>query len=160
MNIIDKNMNNRIKTLIACVIAASTALFTSCDKEHVPAVEYLDVNPHTLSGSWQLVSWNGVALADGTYMYMNIVRNDRTFTIYQNMDTFMEMPHVVTGVYNIETDVEAGAIIYGTYDHSSGDWSHRYIVKDMTKDSMTWVAKDDPDFVQKFVRVADIPVAE
>lgn len=146
---------SRIKILIT---AALTALMVSCTEKPVETVEYLDVNANNISGNWELVQWNGAALTEGTYVYLNIVRNDRTYTMYQNLDSFTNVPHVVTGSYYIEYDPELGAIIHGNYDHDSGDWAHRYIVKDLTADQMYWVAKDDPTFIQKFIRVDSIPV--
>ncbi len=146
---------SRIKILIT---AALTALMVSCTEKPVETIEYLDVNANNISGNWELVQWNGAALTEGTYVYLNIVRNDRTYTMYQNLDSFTNVPHVVTGSYYIEYDPELGAIIRGNYDHDSGDWAHRYIVKDLTADQMYWVAKDDPTFIQKFIRVDSIPV--
>ena len=140
-------------TLLLSVFALA-----SCAEKEEPIV-YLDVNAHNISGSWQLAEWNGVSLDASTYMYVNFVRNDRTFTIYQNLDSFTDVPHIATGTFYIETDVELGAIIRGMYDHDSGDWAHRYIVKELTATSMIWVAKDNQDYVQKFVRVESIPVA-
>ena len=78
--------------------------------------------------------------------------------MYQNLDSFTNVPHVVTGSYFIEYDPELGAIHRGNYDLDAGDWAHRYIVKDLTADQMYWVAKDDPTFIQKFIRVESIPV--
>jgi hypothetical protein len=141
------------------VILLSAFAFCSCVEKEEPIV-YLDVNAHTISGSWQLVEWSGVSLNETTYMYVDFVRNDRTYTIYQNLDSFANVPHVVTGSFYIETDLELGAVIRGNYDHDSGDWAHRYIVKDLTETEMTWIAKDDETYVQKFVRVESIPVAE
>ena len=66
---------------------------------------------------------------------------------------------MATGSFYIETDVELGAIIRGNYDYDSGDWAHRYIVKNLTATSMIWIAKDDDTYVQKFERVDTIPVA-
>ena len=146
---------NRIKILITAVLAA---LMVSCTEKSVETVEYLDVNANNISGKWDLVEWNGASLTEGTYVYLNIVRNDRTYTMYQNLDSFNNVPHVVTGSYFIEHDPELGAILRGNYDHDSGDWAHRYIVKDLTADQMYWVAKDDPTFIQKFIRVESIPV--
>ena len=146
---------NRIKILITTVLSA---LMVSCTEKPVETVEYLDVNANNISGNWELVEWNGSPLTEGTYVYLNIVRNDRTYTMYQNLDSFNNVPHVVTGSYYIEYDPELGAIIRGNYDHDSGDWAHRYIVKDLTADLMYWVAKDDPTFIQKFIRVESIPV--
>ena len=141
------------------VILLSAFAFCSCVEKEEPIV-YLDVNAHTISGSWQLVEWSGVSLNETTYMYVDFVRNDRTYTIYQNLDSFANVPHVVTGSFYIETDLELGAVIRGNYDHDSGDWAHRYIVKDLTETEMTWIAKDDETYVQKFVRVDSISVAE
>ena len=141
------------------ILAAATALI-SCDNkdQSQPVPEYLDVNANNISGKWELVEWNGSALEAGTYVFLEIVRNDRSYKIYQNLDSFSDIPHVVTGSYNIETDPELGAIIRGVYDHDSGDWAHRYIIRDLTKNEMYWIAKDDPSFVQKYVRVESIPV--
>lgn len=142
---------NRIRTILLSVFAVM--MFVSCDKgDKTPVVEFLDVNPNNLSGVWELSLLNGNALEEGTYVYLDIVRKDRTYTMYQNIDSFSHVPHVVTGSYFIDTDPELGAIIRGNYDHDSGDWSSRYIVTELTTDYMIWVAKDDASFVQKFVR--------
>ena len=146
---------NRIRIFITAALAL---IMASCTEKPVETIEYLEVNAHNISGKWELVQWNGSSLTEGTYVYLNIVRNDRTYTMYQNLDSFTNVPHVVTGSYFIEYDPELGAILRGNYDHDSGDWAHRYIVKDLTADQMYWVAKDDPAFIQKFIRVESIPV--
>lgn len=138
------------------VILLSAFAFCSCVEKEEPIV-YLDVNAHTISGSWQLAEWSGVTMNENTYMYVNFVRNDRTYTMYHNLDSFSDVPHVATGSFYIETDLELGAVIRGNYDYDSGDWAHRYIVKDLTETEMTWIAKDDETYVQKFVRVDSIP---
>ena len=130
----------------------------SCEKEqHDIQPEPLEVNTNNISGKWELVEWNGAPMAEGTYVYMDIERG-KTYTMYQNMDSFSNIPHVITGSYNLATDPELGAIIRGSYDHDNGDWSHRYIIKDLYENEMLWVAKDDPAFTQKFRRVSTIPV--
>lgn len=152
---------NVIRILKTTLLVAMAAVAVSCGKQmSQPKVEYLDVNANNISGNWELTEWNGNQMASGTYVFMNIVRNDKTYTLYQNLDSFQNVPHVVTGHYFLDTDPELGAIIRGNYDYDSGDWAHRYIIKDLTKDTMTWVAKDNKDYVQKFVRVENIPVAE
>ena len=146
---------NRIKIFFTVALAV---LMTSCTDKTVETVEYLDVNANNLSGKWELVEWNGSPLASGTYVYLDIVRNNRTYTMYQNLDSFTNVPHKVTGSYYIDYDPELGAILRGNYDHDSGDWAHRYIVKELTATEMYWVAKDDHTFIQKYVRVDSIPV--
>lgn len=148
---------NRIITLLIAMAAA--LMLSACDPNDLSQpVTYLEVNAHNISGTWELAEWNGTALAEGTYVYLDIVRNDRTYTMYQNLDTFKDVPHILTGSYFIETDPEYGAVIRGNYDHDSGDWAHRYIVRNLTENEMTWIAKDDETFVQKFVRVNSIPL--
>ena len=128
----------RFKNILASALAALSFFAVSCDRNDMtePQVEYLDVNANNISGKWELVEWNGNALTAGTYVFMEIVRNDRTFKIYQNLDSFSDVPHVVSGSYYIETDPKLGAIIRGVYDHDSGDWAHRYIVKSLTASEM------------------------
>jgi hypothetical protein len=145
----------KILSLISIIALAFTAM--SCQKENQPEPQ-LEVNAHNISGQWQLVEWNGDKLADGTYVYLDIVRNDKTYTMYQNMDSFTNVPHVLTGSYALSTDVELGAIIRGIYDHDCGEWSHRYIIKSLTASEMLWVATDDNSFTQKFIRVDNITV--
>ena len=147
---------NKVKMLIAAAFAVMSLI--SCTEKPEVTVEYLDVNANNISGKWELVEWNGVPLTEGTYVYLDIVRNDRTYTMYQNLDSFTNVPHKVTGSYYIEYDPELGAILRGNYDHDSGDWAHRYIVKDLTATEMYWIAKDDRTFIQKYVRVDSIPV--
>ena len=118
----------------------------------------LEVNANNISGQWQLILWNDASLNEGTYVYIDIVRNDRTYTMYQNIDSFKDVPHKITGSYYLEVDPAVGALIRGNYDHDSGDWAHRYIITDLTNSKMTWTAKDDPTFVQIWSRVESIPV--
>ena len=141
---------NRFKSIF--VMLAAVLLAVSCGKEKLPEIEYLEVTPNNIAGEWQLTQWSGSDLDEGSYFYMDLVRKDRKFTIYQNFDSMAQMPHVVTGEFNLETDVELGAIITGMYDYDEGFWAHDYIVRNLTKDSMEWVATDDDTFVQKFTR--------
>lgn len=137
---------------------AASVMLLSCANKETPIVVYLDVTANNLAGNWEQVEWRGTELVESSYFYMTIVRKDQLFTFYQNVDSMSDMPHVITGRFNLETDPELGTIILGEYDHVGEYWSHRYIVKDLTSDSMTWIAVDDPEEVKKFVRVSSIPV--
>lgn len=152
-----------VTKFMAAVAAALMSLFAvSCDNNDMtqPEEPQLEVNANNISGKWQLVEWNESALDENTYVYLDIVRNDRTYTMYQNLDSFTDVPHVVTGSYYIDVDPEKGAVIRGNYDHDSGDWAHRYIVRSLTQSTMVWIASDDETFIQKFSRIDTIPVAE
>jgi hypothetical protein len=87
-------MNKTFKSFISVLFAS--LILVSCGKEQPEVIEYLDVNANNISGSWELVDWNGSALQEGTYVFINLVRNDRTYTMYQNIDSFGDIPHVIT----------------------------------------------------------------
>ena len=150
----------RISILKALTLSAVAAIVSvSCGQVDPDTKEQtLEVTAHNISGKWMLETWNNVQLEEGTYVYLDIVRNDRTYTMYQNFDSFSNAPHIITGSYHIDTDPELGAIIRGNYDHDSGDWAHRYIVTSLTADDMVWTAKDDPEYIQHYTRVESIPV--
>lgn len=126
--------------------------FCACSKEDEEPIEpQLDVTPHNISGTWQLESWhNGVQLAEGAYLYLELIRKDGCFKSYDNIES--AAPRYRTGQFNIEIDPELGAIIRGMYDYSGGDWNHRYIVTSLTASKMIWVAKNDPSEVSVYVR--------
>ena len=123
----------------------------ACGKEE-PVATYLEVTPNNISGEWKLVQWSGEALDADTYFYIDLVRKDRKYTIYQNFDSMGDMPHKITGEFNIELSDFGDPIIRGSYDYSEGFWSHRYMVTRLTETSMVWTAVDDESFVQKFER--------
>lgn len=151
---------NKVKSILATLAIVISAVACENKMPTEPPVEYLEVNVSNISGSWELVEWNGAELQSGTYVFLNIIRKDWTYQMWQNVDSFNDVPHQVTGRFHLDVDPAVGAVIRGDYDHDSGDWAHRYIIKDLTKDSMIWVAKDNADYVQKFVRVESIPVAD
>ena len=143
-------MNKIISTF---AFVAVWLLAVACGKEE-PVITYLEVTPNNVSGEWKLVEWNGVALDAGTYFYIDLVRKDRKFTIYQNFDSMGDMPHEITGEFNIELSDIGEPVMRGTYDYGEGLWSHKYLVKELTETSMKWIAVDDPAFIQKFVRTS------
>lgn len=102
----------------------------------------LEVTPNNIAGSWGLSLWNDESLPDGLYVYIDFVRSNRTFTMYQNIDSHDH--RTLTGRYYIYIDEELGvAVLRGEYDHGAGEWNHRYIVESLTADEMILVAKDD-----------------
>ena len=151
-----------MKRILNLIMFLSAFAAVSCELVEDGGIQepLLEVNANNISGQWQLKQWNENTLNDDTYVYIDIVRNDRTYTMYQNIDSFKDVSHRITGSYYIEVDPAIGAVIRGNYDHDSGDWAHRYIITDLTRSKMVWTAKDDPAFVQIWNRVDSIPVAE
>lgn len=134
------------------MMLAIALISCSDDEEYVEPI--LDVTPNNIAGEWCLESWNDAPLAEGSYVYISFERADRTYTLYQNVDSAPF--RTLTGRYYITTDMELGAVIRGDYDFGVGEWTHRYVVKDLTAKSMTWIAKDNPDDVSVYVR-CEIP---
>ena len=142
-----------MKNRIAVILMALTALtFSGCNNPEPPS-PFLEVTPNNIAGTWMLESFNGVAPAEGSYVYLELTRKDRSFKIFQNTDS--AYTRVLTGNYNIYTDNNA-SIIRGMYDYQQGYWASRYIIELLTEDHMTWIALDDPTNICEYVR-ADIP---
>lgn len=135
------------------------ALFLcGCNNNSEPTEVLVDVTPTNLAGVWMLESFdNGKTLAEGNFVYIEFVRSDRSYTLYQNVGSMYTQ--TMTGNYFIDIDPAYGAIIrgnYGTDEYNYFDWSHRYIVT-MTADRMRWQAKDDNQNVSVYVRVESLP---
>ena len=134
-------------------LLSALALLGACDDDMY--VTPLEVTNNNIAGTWQLAEWNGAPLAEGSFVYIEFIRKDAKYVMYQNLDSFGTRK--LTGRFVIDNDAELGAVIRGSYDYGAGDWAHRYIVTDFTETSMVWTAKDDRSDVQVFVRCDGIP---
>lgn len=139
-------------------ILFAALVLCSCNNTNEQTEVLVDVTPTNLAGVWMLESFdNGKSLADGDFVYIEFVRSDRSYTLYQSVGSMYTQ--TMTGNYFIEIDPAYGAIIrgnYGTDEYNYFDWSHRYIVT-MTADRMRWEAKDDKQNVSVYVRVDALP---
>ena len=141
----------RIVNLAVALVAM--VVMVGCSKPDNNGTLFLDVTPNNIKGTWRLESYdNGVKLAEGSYYYITFDRAERTFVSYDNLSS-MET-YKATGRYDIVTD--AAAVIRGIYDYGRGDWEHRYYVRNLTQDSMQWVAVDDESISYVYVR-AELP---
>ena len=142
-----KRFVNLAVALVAMVVMAG------CSEPDMNGTLFLDVTPNNIKGTWRLESYdNGEKLAEGSYYYITFDRAERTFVSYDNLSS-MET-YKATGRYDIVTD--GAAVIRGTYDYGRGDWEHRYYVRNLTQDSMQWVAVDDENISYVYVR-AELP---
>ena len=147
-------MKNLLKISLLLLLAVG---LTACDDDKSYDDPGLEVSLYNISGTWKLASWNnGESLADGSYVYLELsYRDGNEFTIYQNLDSFG--PRRITGTYNLSTDDSLGSIIRGMYDYENGDWNHRYIIRNLFSDRMTWIATDDAQNVSVYVRCEGVP---
>ncbi len=146
-------MKNWLKMMALSLVAMA---FWGCEEKSTPEPSLLEVTPNNIAGSWELESFqDGLQLAEGSYVYIDFERKDRTYVLYQNTDSFSA--RCITGRYNILTDPELGSVIRGNYDYENGEWNHRYIVRELTANRMIWVAVDDPSEVSVYRKVSEIP---
>lgn len=148
-------MKRFVKLLvIGALMFAGVACEQPNDKEQ-PEPQ-LEATPNNIAGSWELTLWNnGEKMPEGSFVYLDFERADRTYTIYQNIDSFGT--RTITGRYYIYVDEELGsAVLRGDYAHGAGEWNHRYIIRSLTASQMILVAKDNPEDVCLYDR-KDIP---
>ena len=130
--------------VVAAVVAA-------CTKPDNNGLVFLDVTPNNISGVWRMDSYdNGVKLPEGCYYYIVFDRAERTFVTYDNLGSMEAYKN--SGRYDIVTD--GAAVIRGIYDYGRGDWEHEYYVRNLTNDSMVWIATDDESVKQVYVRAS------
>lgn len=144
-------MKNRFRVILMAIVAV---MLCGCEENTPEPPTFLEVTPNNIAGTWALESFDGVALHEGNYVYIEFVRKDRTYKMFQNTDS--AYTRVLTGRYNIYTDSEAGSIIRGNYDYGQGDWSARYIVTELTEERMCWAPLNDPSSICVYIR-SDIP---
>lgn len=123
----------------------------SCKKAVVDPVEpQLDVTFLNTSGDWKLESWKGETVPFQFYIRLKA----KEFTMVHNMGSmYMER---TTGSYNIITD-NYGSYIRGLYDFTNSYWTHNYQISSLTASRMEWVATDDANEIQVFVRTGEFP---
>jgi hypothetical protein len=135
----------------AMVVVAMLAM--GCSEPDHNGTLFLEVTYSNVAGVWRLESYdNGVELGEGTYRYIVLDRKEHRFVTYDNLGSMEQVTR--TGRFDIYTD--AAAIIRGSFDYGQGDWVHRYYVRNLTTDSMVWVATDDESISQVYVR-AELP---
>jgi hypothetical protein len=141
----------KITNFAIAMLCAVAAL--SCSEPDESGTVFLDVTPNNISGVWSLKSYDGGhKLGEGTYYYIEFDRKDKTFVSYDNLGSMEVFKN--SGRYDIVTD--GAAVIRGMYDFGRGDWEHSYYVRNLTQNSMVWVAVDDESISQVYER-AELP---
>lgn len=135
-----------MKTIFKIMAMLMLALsFGNCsdDDDTVQAPARLEVSNVTLAGYWQLAEIDGQSTAPGSYVYMEFVRRDQTFKIYENMGSMYAT--LKTGKFTYKTDAYGVTTLSGRYDSMLDDnkWAHDYIVESLLADgTLTLVVKE------------------
>ena len=67
-------------------LLSALALLGACDDDMY--VTPLEVTNNNIAGTWQLAEWNGAPLAEGSFVYIEFIRKDAKYVMYQNLDSF------------------------------------------------------------------------
>ena len=136
------------------LLMASALLLFSCEKpiNNDPPLPEPEVTLRTIAGAWQLTEWNGKALQEGTYLYIEFDKNQR-FEMWDNLGS-MYTEHK-TGSFAIIKDENERTIITGQYDNGVGDWNNSYVAYFMANgDYMAWTTDTEN---MLFKRIDAIP---
>ena len=144
-------MKRFLKTMALMLVL----VLTSCTRDEETAPQQLEVTPNNISGIWTLSEVNGEQLPDGLYCYIEFVRRDRIYTMYQKFDSMY--PRRLTGSYEITRDEYKGYILSGKYDYGTGNWNNSYIVTELYEGSMLLTADAQSGDVCKYVRCNEVP---
>ena len=109
-----------MKKIANLLMILSVALFAACDDPVDTTVPPLKVTPYNLDGTWQLAEWNGVPLADSTYVYLVLDRK-QTFEMYQKIGSGAY--RLYRGTWNLEN-----GLLTGKYNDGEG-WAAAYNVE-------------------------------
>ncbi len=148
-------MKNFLKTTAILLVAFC---FCACSNESDDfAPQSLEVTPNNISGYWVLSEYNGMEIPEGVFCYVEYIRKDRKFVMYQKFDSMY--PRRITGVYSIEKDKYGRAVLGGKYDYSMGDgeWNNRYYVTELLENRMVLTADSENADVCIYVRCNEIP---
>lgn len=145
-------MKTFLKTIALMLVL--TGVF-SCSPEEDLTPQSLEVTPNNISGIWKLADVNGKALPEGLYCYIQFVRKDRTFTMYQKFDSMY--PRRLTGLFDITKDEYKGYILGGKYDNGVGDWNNSYVVTSLYEESMQLTVDAENGDVCNYVRCNEVP---
>ena len=146
-----------INKMIMAVLATSAILCSGCDRESTPpaTATSMDVTYSTIDGSWELIAWNGEALAEGTYCYTEFERSERHFEMWSNFGSMYADKR--SGSFDIEQNEYGEFILTGIYDNGIGDWTDSYTVTmSQSGSEMQWKAASTNN-VYTYSKIDDIP---
>ena len=146
-------MKNLFKNIAIFFVVFSFAACSNDDVDFAP--KSLEVTPHNISGYWKLTEYNGQKIPQGLFWYVEYIRKDRKFVMYQKFDSMY--PRRITGVFSIEKDKYGKYILSGKYDYGMGEWNNKYFVTELLESSMILTADSENAEISKYIRCNEIP---
>ncbi len=143
-------MKNIFKlTMLLSLIFVSVACSNNDDDKVFQEVT-LEANYINIAGTWGLTEWNGEKI-ETIYNYITFDRREKTFVMYQNMDSMYARE--ITGSFTLSKDADDNSvdIISGVYDYQNGAWNNQYEIK-IYADRMVWTVVGDASDVSVYTR--------
>ena len=146
-------MKNFLRTTAILFVVLCFGACSNNSDDYTPSS--LEVTPNNISGYWMLTEFNGMEIPEGVFCYVEYIRKDRKFIMYQKFDSMY--PRTITGIYSIEKDKYGKAILSGKYDYGMGEWNNEYYVTELFESSMVLKADSENADVCKYIRCNEIP---
>lgn len=124
----------------------------------VPDNSFGLVTANDMNGCWKLISDSEFTL-ESIECYIEFDRTEKTFCLYQNLDSFDGKFRKYSGQFQLErttSEIDTKTILRGIYDFDAREWAHRYYIT-IVDDKMRLVATDDYSMIQEYVRINNIP---
>lgn len=149
-----------LREILTFAVVVVALFVVGCDKsdntEGAAKQNTTTVTYYTIDGVWQLTKWNGVALTEGTLLYIDLDRKDHRFEMWDNLNSMY--PTMRSGSFLLSKDDMQRDVISGWYDYGVGDWDRNYFVElNVDGDTMVWSAVSG-DETMTFVEVDELPV--
>ncbi|MBQ8493987.1 MAG: lipocalin family protein [Alistipes sp.] len=147
----------KLTRIFTVALIAMALLSTSCNRGATPAVIVpgMEVTYSTIDGSWELIAWNGKALDEGTYCYIDFNRTEQRFEMWSNFGSMYADDR--SGTFTIEKNEYGEFILSGIYDYGVGDWNDTYRVTMYTPGrEMRWESTTTDD-TYTYARIDAIP---
>lgn len=128
------------RELFGIAVVAFATLATGCQKpiDNEQPLPGMAVTYYTIDGAWQLDTWNGEALAEGTALYIEFSQKERRFEMWDNLNSMYMVE--TTGNFAITQDEYERYVLSGWYDYGVGDWASDYSVTMNTSgEYMFWI---------------------
>ena len=144
-----------MKNIFGLILCFTLAIgFVSCSEDEIPQVEVINVNTSYLNGTWCLSEIDGIALEEGTYLYLSFDRKENTFVMYHNLESMYSQRF--SGTWSLSEDEDLGMILTGEYDYDLGEWA-AYIATASDANTLHLVNKENPEDIRVYTRCESVP---
>lgn len=157
----DKDNNKAIDmrhlhNIYVALLTAVALMSVGCERPaSQPTEEVIAVTYNTLDGCWRLSHLQGVAIAEDTYLYIEMDRTEHRYTMWDNLNSMYGT--TTTGTFAISEEEDGTYTLSGTYDYGVGDWNscYRVTLSDGGNKMQWW--RRGADQVMEFEHISEIP---